>query len=243
MSTILPRSVLRKLCGASVISFSRKCGASPRSMSRVVTWAVTTSLSANRQVAAVVGHPADARQLAGPGAFQHEHLAAAARGRHGLAVDAQEVGRLLDHAVGLAGDDEHVVAEADVQRLAAAAQGEEHLVGRLRSLRGDGDAALELGHRAAEGLRQRHPPAGVQRHHRRDDLGVGGDRAGDAQAVVHLDVGVVVDVAVQHGHGVRAGRAVRGRLHLATAPHTTARSAPHTTARSARCSPGGSWAR
>ena len=34
---------------------------------------------------------------------------------------------------------------------------------------------------------------------RRDHLGVGGDRAGDAQAVRDLEVGVVVDVAVERG--------------------------------------------
>ena len=49
-STILPRRVLAKLSGASVISLSRKCGASPRLMSRVVTSAVTTSSSVDRVV-------------------------------------------------------------------------------------------------------------------------------------------------------------------------------------------------
>ena len=44
VSAILPRRVFWKERGASLISFSRKCGASPRSMSRVVTVAVTISL-------------------------------------------------------------------------------------------------------------------------------------------------------------------------------------------------------
>ena len=44
-SSVRPRIVLRKLRGASVISFSRKCGASPRSISRVVTSATATSLA------------------------------------------------------------------------------------------------------------------------------------------------------------------------------------------------------
>ena len=44
-SRMRPRSVLRKLAGASVISFSRKCGAVPRSMSRVVISATFTSAS------------------------------------------------------------------------------------------------------------------------------------------------------------------------------------------------------
>ncbi len=39
-SPILPRNVLRKLAGASPISFAKKCLCSPRSMSRVVTSAI-----------------------------------------------------------------------------------------------------------------------------------------------------------------------------------------------------------
>ena len=42
---------------------------------------------------------------------------------------------------------EAAVAQADVQRLPAAAQGEVDAVGRVGSLRADGHAALELGHR------------------------------------------------------------------------------------------------
>ena len=65
---------LGKLVGASVISFSRKCGALPRSMSRVVISACTRSSSADRQLGAVVGDAADAVQRAGAGAVEHEHL-------------------------------------------------------------------------------------------------------------------------------------------------------------------------
>ncbi|CAB4704212.1 unannotated protein [freshwater metagenome] len=39
-SAIFPRKVLRKLEGASAISFDKKCLCAPRSMSRVVTSAV-----------------------------------------------------------------------------------------------------------------------------------------------------------------------------------------------------------
>ncbi len=45
-STTLPRSVLRKLSGDSVISLSRKWGKLPRSMSRVVICASASSASA-----------------------------------------------------------------------------------------------------------------------------------------------------------------------------------------------------
>ena len=55
--------------------------------------------------------------------------------------------------------------------------------------------------------------AGGQRvaaHHDGDDLGVGGDRGVDRQVVGDLQIGVVVDVAVEHGDGVRALRATTG---------------------------------
>ena len=58
------------------------------------------------------------------------------------------------------------------------------IVGRGRA---DGDAALELGDGAPEGLGERVAArfAGrvVRDIDRRDDLGVGGDRGGDAQVV------------------------------------------------------------
>ena len=151
-STILPRSVLRKLSGASLISFSRKCGESPRSMSRVVTWAVATSPSVERQLGAVVGEPADAGELAGLRTVEHEDLTATARRRQRLAVDAHELRGLLDDAVRLAGDDEAVVGQADVERLAAAAQREEQLIGLVGRGSADRHAALELGDRAPERL-------------------------------------------------------------------------------------------
>ena len=44
-STIFPRNVLPRLSGDSVSSLRRKCGKSPRSMSRVVTSAVAMSAS------------------------------------------------------------------------------------------------------------------------------------------------------------------------------------------------------
>ena len=66
------------VAGASLISLRRKCGESPRSMSRVVTSAVGDLGLGDRQLGAVVGQPADAVELAGVGAVEHEHLAAAA---------------------------------------------------------------------------------------------------------------------------------------------------------------------
>ena len=152
---------------------------------------------------AVVGEALHTGQLASVCGVEHEHLAATARRRRSLAIDAQVAGGLFHDAVGLAGNDEAVVGEADVQGLAAAAQGEIQLLGfRCRSC-ADCNAALERCHRAAERLGEVAAHVGrVARHERRDDLGVGGDGAGDAQAVLDLQVGVVVDVAVQRRHRV-----------------------------------------
>ena len=155
------------------------------------------------QRGAVVGEALHTGQFAGVCAVEHEHLAATARRRRGLAIDSQVAGGLFHHAVGLAGDDEAVIGEADVQGLATAAKGEIQPLGfRCRSC-ADGNAALERCHRAAERLGEIAAHVGcVARHERRDDLGVGGDGAGDAQAVLDLQIGVVVDVAVQCRHRV-----------------------------------------
>ncbi len=60
----------------------------------------------------------------------------------------------------------------------------------------------------------------MHRHHRRDHAGIGGDGTGQVQRVVHLDVGMVVDVAVEHRNGVRqlpgAGLRCARLLHLVT---------------------------
>ena len=84
-----------------------------------------------RQIGAVVGDATDAFELAGVGAIEHEHLPTASRIRRSLAVHPHERRCLLDNAVRLAGDDVAVVGEADVHRLAAAAQREEERVGMI----------------------------------------------------------------------------------------------------------------
>ncbi len=95
------------------------------------------------------------------------------------------------------------------------------LSGRLG---GNGHTAFEFGDGAAEGFGEIDPPADMSGHHRRDDLGIGGDRSGDAQSVVDLDVGVVVYVAVEHGHGVGGATVTLlfpGKLHLLTVHRMT----------------------
>ena len=104
-----------------------------------------------------------------------------------LAVEAEVAVGLLDHAVRLAGDDEAVLGEADVDALAAAAEGEQQRVGLVGGGRADGDRALERRHRAPERLDEVAVAGrGVAGDERRDHLGVGGDRAGDAQPVLDL---------------------------------------------------------
>ena len=122
-----------------------------------------------------------------------------------LAVEAQVARGLLDQAVRLARDDEAVLGEADVERLAAAAQGEEHAVRRRRRVRADRDRALERRDRGPERLDDRLARVDPPAHERRDHLGVGGDLGRDRQVVQRDELGVVVDVAVERGGGVRTG--------------------------------------
>ena len=117
---------------------------------------------------------------------------------------------LLDDPVGLAGDDEAVLGEADVDTLSAAAQREQHPPGRRGRHRPDRHRPLEPTHRAPERLDEgvEVAPAGAEgvgvvAEQGGDHLGVGGDRTGEAQLVLDLEVGVVVDVAVEHADAIR----------------------------------------
>ena len=140
----------------------------------------------------VVAEPAHPLDGPGPIGVEGDELAAA------LAVEAHVARGLLDDAVGLAGDDVAVLAEPDVDALAAAVEGEQEPAGLVGGGDADGDRALERRHRAAEGLDEVGTPLAVAGDDGRDDLGVGRDRAGEAQPVGDLEVGVVVDVAVEH---------------------------------------------
>src|SRR5690606_23000922 len=107
----------------------------------------------------------------------------------------------LDDAVGLGGHDVAAVGQADVDALPAPPQGEEQLVGVRGGAGPDGDGALELGHRAPEGVGQLGPGGEAAGDQGRDDLGVGGDLGREGQPVAGREVGEVVDVAVQdRGH-------------------------------------------
>ena len=67
-----------------------------------------------------------------------------------LAVHAQIDRGVFDDAVRLGRDDERVVGQPDVERLAAASQRELDAVGRFGGARGDRDRTLERRDRAAE---------------------------------------------------------------------------------------------
>ena len=133
-------------------------------MSRVVISAAATSCFGDRELGAVVSHAADARRACRPVARRARRSGRGCRlgfvrvaGR--LAVEAQVRGRLLDHAVRLAGHDERVVGQADVERLAAAAQRELEPVGIAGGGRADRDGAVERGDRPAERLGRLEPLA------------------------------------------------------------------------------------
>ena len=150
-------------------------------MSRVVTSAIGQVVLGHRHRRAVVAVAGDPGERAGRGAVEGDELAAV------LAVEAEVTIGLLDDAVGLAGDDVAVFGDADVDALAAAAQGEHHRAGTGGAGRTDRDRAIEPGDGAAERLDDTVPIGArgraVAGDERRDHLGVGGDRSGDAQAV------------------------------------------------------------
>ncbi len=145
---------------------------------------------------------AHARQLARAAAVEHgdDAVGLAAGGR----VEPHEPRRLLDEAVGLAGDDVGVVGQADVQALPAAADGQQQLLRALRDGHGGGERALEAGDRAPEGVGGRRPAADPVRHEHREHLRVGRDAGRHAQAVPVDQLAVVVDVAVDAADHVRA---------------------------------------
>ena len=95
-------------------------------------------------------------------------------------------------------------AEADVERLPAAAQREQQAVGLGSGrYRADRHRTLERRDRGAEGFDERCTGGTPRATERRDDLGVGGDLAAIRRSLVGHDVGVVVDVTVQRGNDVR----------------------------------------
>ncbi len=110
----------------------------------------------HRQRRAVERVSLDAGERARLVRVEHHHLAASGGGAlgigRGLAVHAQVGGRLLDQAVGLAGDDVGVLDHADVEGLAAAPERQEQAVGRGGGLGRDAHRARELRHGRAEGV-------------------------------------------------------------------------------------------
>ncbi len=120
-----------------------------------------------------------------------------------LAVHAQVRRRLLDEPVRLAGDDERVLGQADVQRLPAPAQREQDALRSAGSGGGDRHRALERGDRRPERLVDLLAGGEAPRDERRDDLGVGRHLGRDVESLDRLEVGVVVDVAVERPDDVR----------------------------------------
>lgn len=82
-------------------------------------------------------------------------------------------------------------------------QREHHAVGFARRHGRDRDGSLELCHGRDERIFQVDAVTQLARHEAGDDLCVGGDRLCDADPVFDLQVGVVVDVAVQHRENQR----------------------------------------
>ena len=159
-----------------------------------------------RERCAVVGEPQYRAELARVARVEYHDLAATPRvvrlGRR-LAVETQVGLCLLDESVRFAGDDVGVLGEPDVETLAAPAQREEDLARRGGRVRTDRDRPLERSHGLAERIRWGQSTVDRASHQRRDDLRVGRDLRCDPQVVKSDQLGVVVDVAVERGGGIR----------------------------------------
>ena len=154
-------------------------------------------LVGDRLLRPVVAEPAESFQRAGPAPVQGDDLATV------LAIEAHEAVGLLDDAVRFAGHDVAIVGEADVHALAAAVQRQQQAVRFVGAGGPDGHRTLERRDGSPKCLEQTVTvafglPTAVAGDEGRDDLGVGRDGTREAQAVGHAQVGVVVDVAVQH---------------------------------------------
>ena len=164
------------------------------------------------QQGAVVGLAGDPVELAGAGAVEDDDLTAAGvrvlRVGGRVAVEPDVAPGQLDEAVRLGGDDEAAVGQPDVERLAAAPQREQHVVGVGGRARGDRHRAFEARHRVAERRREVGPFRQAMRHEGGDDLGVGRDLGGQPEPVGRLQISEVVDVTVEGRRHVRTGRAV-----------------------------------
>ena len=213
-SATLPRSVLRNEIGR----FRDLLQQEVREVAAVDVarrdLRVLEIVGAHRQRRAVVGEPADAVELTGARGVDHHHLTARRRRALGigrrLAVEPQVGARLLDHAVGLARDDEHVLREPDVERLTAATQREVQATWCIGHRRADRHRTLERGDRGAERIVGRAPGRQSARHERGDHLRVGGDLGRGVEGFGHFEIGVVVDVAVECADDQRrVTRAVR----------------------------------
>ena len=213
-STILPRSVLRNDAGASEISFRRKCGKSPRSMSRVVIsacWSSSLVSGSGVPSNAVRLMPSRVPACSASSTTTCPRVADERSGSAGVSPSIRRyVERLLDEAVRLARDHERVFGEPDVEGLPTAAQRQEELVGRGGHLGADRQRSLERGDGGAERLVDGSSPRAMRR-----DTSAGITLAsvvisgGNSQALERLEVGVVVDVAVERADHVGRGRGGR----------------------------------
>ena len=205
-STILPRSVLRKDCGASKISFRRKWGKPGTVDVPGGDLRQANVLLVKRSRGGVIPHPPHPGERPGTGAVEHHDLAGGVFGST-LAVHRYVPRRLLDHAIELAGHDERVLGEAHVERLPPAAmQRQVQLVGGVGGAHGDRGGTVAARHGAAERVVQRvafGDPAG---HEHRQDLAVGRDLRRERERVGVAQVAVVVHVSVDGGDHVRVAR-------------------------------------
>ena len=172
---------------------------------------VTDVVARERERGAVERGAGDALEGAGVLGVEDDDLPARGRRALGvgrsLAVHPHVRRRLLDEAVRLARHHERVLGEPDVERLTAAAQRQEQLIGSGVHLRADRQRSVERGDGGAERLVRVVTGSNAPGHERGNHLRVGGDLRRELEALHRGEVGEVVDVAVERADHVGRGTA------------------------------------
>ena len=197
-SAILPRSVLAKLVGDSEISFSRivRCVAAVDVACRHLGGDDVVGSTGTAR--AVVGEAEDAVELTGGRRIDRDDLAAVLAVHPDVAAASPRPRRTARSRRCSSRRPRPTYRPWPLPRRASSSvEGDAAVIAPI------GDGTLERRHRAPERLDGLDTVGEVPGGDRRDHLGVGGDRPGDAQFVFGTEVAVVVDVAVEGSDDVR----------------------------------------
>ena len=103
---------------------------------------------------------------------------------------------LFNNAVWLAGNDEPIFRNTDIQTLTASAKCKHHGVWFVSAGNGNCHTAFKLGNGFSKGIHERHSRCVLARDNSWDDFCIGGNWLCNMQPIANFDVGMVVNVAV-----------------------------------------------